>query len=148
MKIFVNILNIVFAVILLWGNLYAEKNLIQFNRTQEAIEMAKVYSSIESGIANGDVSLISKFFTGQNYLSLRNGINGYYSANQSFYILQDFFTIYRPISFKFSATRGGNSSYATGTLVYESKGRRGSALVFISLESSGNTWKISQLTIK
>jgi hypothetical protein len=109
---------------------------------------AKVFSDLENAISSGNVTTIAKYFSGQNFLSLSTGISGYYSANQSFYVLQDFFNIHSPITFKFTTLKGGRNAYATGTLVYKSHNIKKTALVFISLESTDNNWKISQITIK
>ncbi len=45
--------------------------------------------------------MISKYFGQQTYFSFSNGINGYYSNNQAFYVLEDFFKLYKVTSFKF-----------------------------------------------
>jgi peptidoglycan biosynthesis protein MviN/MurJ (putative lipid II flippase) len=115
---------------------------------QEVETPTKVFAEIETGISNGNVSAIAAYFSSQNYLSLSTGISGYYSANQSYYVLEDYFNFHRPVSFKFTSIRGTRNAYATGTLVYELHNRKKTALVFISLESTDNTWKISQITIK
>lgn len=107
-----------------------------------------VFSEIEKGFSGGNVSTFSQYLSSQNYLSLSNGVRGYYSANQSFYILQEYFKLHRPISFRFSSKSEGKNPYATGFLTYELRGRRENAQVFIALESSGGSWKISQITIR
>ncbi len=151
MKKFVDIYFIVLILcIYLFGfkSADAKTSIYTLQEFQENSVPVKIFNDIEKGISTGNVALIAEYFSSQNYLSLNNGVNGYYSSNQSFYVLQDFFNINHPVSFKFSSTRGGGNAYATGTLIYEFKGKKGTALVFISLESSGNTWKISQITIK
>jgi hypothetical protein len=57
-----------------------------------------IFDQVEAGISEGDVSLISKYFGSQTYLSLSNSKSGYYSSNQAFYVLEDFFRIYRVAS--------------------------------------------------
>lgn len=46
-------------------------------------EILIVFNDIEKGINSGNVSAISKYFSTETFLSLNNGIMGYYSANQS-----------------------------------------------------------------
>lgn len=111
-------------------------------------EIVRVFADIEKGLSNGNVAEFSAYFSNQTYLSISNGVSGYYSANQAFYVLQDFLSINTPISFKLSNLVTGNLPYATGILNYESKNRRETAQVFISLENSGGNWKVSQITIK
>lgn len=107
-----------------------------------------IFSEIEKGFSSGNVAYFSKYLASQNYLSLSNGISGYYSANQSFYVLQEFFKLHKPISFRYSAKSEGKNPYATGFLTYELRGKRETAQVFIALEFSLNSWKISQITIR
>ena len=117
-----------------------------FNSKDEKIDI--IFSEIEKGFSSGNVAVFSKYLSSQNYLSLSNGVSGYYSANQSFYVLQDFFKLHKTISFRYSAKSEGKNPYATGFLTYELRGKRETAQVFIALEFSGNSWKISQITIR
>lgn len=122
-----------------------------FNRLDSSQRHAytkNVFLEIESGISTGKVSTFSGLLKGQTYLSLSNGVNGYYSSNQTYYILEDFFNLYRVISFKMQNVKADdNVPYATGVYYYDFRGKKGSARVFISLSRSSNGWKISQLTI-
>ncbi len=122
-------------------------NLQNFIFFQEE-DLTKIFSDIENGFNNGTVSSFYSHFSSQNYLSFFNGINGYFSANQSFYVLENFFRIYRPISFNFNNINTGRNPYGTGILFYEVKGKRSSAYIFISLNQTGKSWQISQITIK
>jgi hypothetical protein len=107
-----------------------------------------VFDEIETGISSGKASSVAYLLSGQTYLSFSNGVNGYYSSNQAYYILQDFFKIYRVISFKLQNIKTDESiPYATGIYYFDLRGKRGTSRVYISLNKSGNNWKISQLTI-
>lgn len=107
-----------------------------------------IFNQIENAISNGNVSALSGYLSTQTYLSLSNGIRGYYSSNQAFYILEDFFRIYNVTIFRFDNLNSGeNTPYATGVYSYEHKGKRNSAQVYISLNRSGKSWKINQITI-
>lgn len=112
-------------------------------------EMPKtIFGKIEEGIAIGDVDKFSSMLSSRTYLSLSNGVTGYYSSNQAFYILQDFFRINKPVSFRFlSMNEKADNPFATGFFKYESKGVRGNAQVYITLIQIGNNWKISLITI-
>lgn len=107
-----------------------------------------IFDEIETGISLGKAASISGFLSSQTYLSLSNGASGYYSANQAYYILEEYFRMYRVISFKLQSVKVEEfTPYATGSYQYDFRGKRGTARVFISLNKTGNSWKISQLTI-
>lgn len=106
-----------------------------------------VFKEIEEGISEGDVDKFSSYLSAQTYLSLSNGASGYYSSNQAFYVLQDYFKINKVSSFRFvSMYEEGDNPYATGTYSHEFRGRRNSAQVFVSLKFQSNGWKITQIT--
>ena len=109
---------------------------------------SQIFSDIERTFSSGNISLISSYFPSQIYLSLSNGVNGFYSSNQAYYILQDFFQIYQPINFKFTQQSDSENGFATGIFTFENRNKKGTAQVFISVEFSGAKWKISLITIK
>ena len=111
-------------------------------------EALKVFLRIEEGITDASVNKFSKYFGNKNYLSLSNGVSGYYSTNQSYYVINDFLSIYQPTSFKLTNIVIETATpFASGILKYNSKGVRGSSIVFISLHIIDGEWKISQITI-
>lgn len=107
-----------------------------------------IFREIESGVKEGKVERIAKYFGQQTYFSFSNGTNGYYSSNQAFYVLEDFFKLYRVTSFKLDHIKTDNNhSYATGKYNYDNKGQRSSAKVYISIKKIGTNWIITQFTI-
>lgn len=144
-------LNRCVAVVLLiitfagWTSVYAQNS----GPKQEQVgAIDDIFQKIETGINKNDVSLFAEFFSTQTYLSLSSGQTGYYSANQCFYIIQEFIKQYQPNNFKFSFKSKDKSPYATAVYQSESSGRRKKSQVFISLARSGSTWKIAQFTIR
>ncbi len=123
-------------------------NLIEKNSTRNQRSVSdSIFDEIESGISGGNVAAISNHFSAQTYLSLSNGVSGYYSSNQAYYVLEDYFKVYQITSFRFNNIRNDETSpYATGVYNYEFKGKRDAARVYISLKKTGNRWKISQIT--
>lgn len=116
------------------------------NRSSHQDEL--IFKEIESGINEGNIERISKYFGQQTYFSFSNGINGYYSSNQAFYVVEAFFKLYRVTSFKLNNIKNNNNhSYATGKYNYDNKGQRSTAQVYISLKKIGNNWIITQFTI-
>lgn len=106
-----------------------------------------VLQEIESGINKGDPSSFTKYLSENSYLNLPNGVSGYFSSNQSFYILKDFFKSFVPVSFSFTETGSGREPVATGRLKFEQNGKRDNAIVYIALSYEGNYWRITQLSV-
>jgi hypothetical protein len=122
----------------------SRKSETKTNTPQEEL----IYREIESGVKDGNVERISKYFGQQTYFSFSNGTNGYYSSNQAFYVVEDFFKLYRVTSFKLDYIKSDNNhSYATGKYNYDNKGQRSSAKVYISIKKIGANWIITQFTI-
>ena len=127
-----------------------EKNFLnKFDSSKNnAAPVQMVFSRIESAISQGDVAILSSYIGSQTYLSLSNGIRGYYSSNQAYYLLEDFFRIYSVSSFRFeNLNTNENVPYATGIYNYEFKGKRNETQAYISLKKIGRSWKITQITI-
>ncbi|WP_337872665.1 DUF4783 domain-containing protein [Ignavibacterium sp.] len=110
--------------------------------------LSNVFEDIESSIREGNVTKLSKYLGTQTYFSLSNGVNGYYSLNQAYYILENYFNLYKVTAFKFNQiTKDKSNPYATGIFAYDSKGKRSTSKVYISLKKIGDKWNITQLTI-
>lgn len=140
----------ILAVLLLTVMVYPQtlNNKIQSKINQQKETPEEIFAKIEQGFSIGDVEKFSEFFSSQTYASLANGVSGYYSSNQFYYILQNYFSIYKPINFRVvNSNTSSDHPYASGNYKYESKGIRGTSMVFISLKLFGSHWKISQITI-
>jgi hypothetical protein len=124
-------------------------NLTRKSETKTKTQQEEIiFREIESGVKEGNVERISKYFGQQTYFSFSNGTNGYYSNNQAFYVLEDFLKLYRVTSFKLDHIKSDNNhSYATGKYSYDNKGQRSSAKVYISIKKIGTNWIITQFTI-
>lgn len=143
--------NMVIAILLLGSNqlIAQEENFKQNLSSGNKVKIQSIiFRDIESGITNNDVKKFSQYFSPQPYISLINGVNGYYSSNQAFYILEKFFNEYRVVTFELEEGKTeGTVSYGKGDYQYEKKGRRESAHLYITLTKSGSKWYITQLSI-
>jgi hypothetical protein len=131
-------------------HLFAQHNNLQKNiSNSNKVKIQNViFNDIESGIISNDVKKFSQYFSSQPYISLVNGVNGYYSSNQAYYIMEDFFNSFKVVSFKMEETKTeGAVSYCKGDYYFEKKGRREVAHVYITLSKSGNKWYITQISI-
>ncbi|GBD86913.1 hypothetical protein BMS3Abin03_00838 [bacterium BMS3Abin03] len=147
MKRLIFILNLV--LILAWSNFAQDYNLKHDYTTKLKTQFTKtILSKIEKGISNGNISTLSRFLSQQTYLSLLNGVSGYYSSNQAYYVLENFFNEYHVTSFRFDDVNiDKTTTYATGTYYFERKGNRSEAKVYITLKLSGKAWQITQISI-
>ncbi|NMB80716.1 MAG: DUF4783 domain-containing protein [Ignavibacteria bacterium] len=129
-------------------SLYLIITLPVFSQDSRVRDINKLLIKIEEGLSTASVDKFSSYFNSRNYLSLTNGSSGYFSSNQAYYIIKDYLSIYKPISFKFtSSVLDSNSPFAAGNLKYNNNGIRGSATVFVTFQMIDNQWKISQITI-
>ncbi len=128
--------------------LYAQNNFMSGSHNNQKSESATAIDDISKGISSQNVDAISRYFSPQTYLSLSSGINGYYSSNQAYYVLEDYFKVYRVIAFRFDNIHVDSANpYATGEYQFEYRGKRDIAQVYLALKKIGNNWKISQITI-
>jgi Domain of unknown function (DUF4783) len=124
-----------------------DKEISKFDNKSQSNSAQIILTDIESGIAKGNIAGIFKHLSPKTYFSLTNGIRGYFSSNQAYYILEDFFKVYQVLSFKFHSVQTENGNpYATGIYLYEFKGKRETAQVYVSLKNAGKSWKIIQIT--
>ncbi len=124
---------------------YASEN---YSQNIKIADVNKIFIHIEDGLNNNAVDKFAGYFSEKNFISLKNGNSGYFSANQSYYVIKDFLSIYKPISFKLTnIVTDSTNPFASGILRYNNNGIRGASVVFISLQLINNQWRISQITI-
>ena len=103
---------------------------------------------IGNGISSGKIASISNLFNSQIYLNLSDGVSGYYSSNQAYYVIQEFLKTHQVMSFNINDIQEDEENvYATGTYSFLVKGKIDSSQIYISLKRSSKKWKITQITI-
>ncbi|MDH7515765.1 MAG: DUF4783 domain-containing protein [Bacteroidota bacterium] len=117
-------------------------------RATDSSAVRKVFSAAEAAIAGGELQGITGFLHAKVFLTLATGENGYYSAEQTLFILRNFFRQHAPLGFSFGNTKiGAESAYGVGFLRYVKRGQQGTAQVFLSLTRTEQGWRIDQITI-
>lgn len=130
--------------------LFSQNNNLQKNltSTDKVNIQSAILDEIESGILNNKMQVISNYLSSQPYISLINGVNGYYSSNQTYYILEDFFNSFKVVSFRFEEKKTEESlSYGKGAYYFEKKGKREVAHLYVTLSKAGSKWYITQISI-
>ena len=108
----------------------------------------EILEEIEMGISKTELSAIYPHLSSQIYLSFINGVSGYYSANQAYYVLEKFINEYKVISFKFDSFNFNTiTPFAKGNYNYEYKGNRSEAKVYLTLKLTSKSYKITQISI-
>jgi len=107
-----------------------------------------VFQTVQQGIADGDLEKLMRHFGKHIYLNIRNIESGYYSANQAQFVVQNFFSVHKPISFTFTTYgESGGAPYATGRGSFNVKGNREYIQVYVSLAKQRDRWVISQFNV-
>ena len=136
----------IFTNVIFTQNDYTTVN--DFGKQRQTDGVQLVFSNIEKDFNSSDISSLSKYFGSQTYFSLENGVNGYYSSNQAYYVLESFFKDYRVVSFKLNKIRTDpDNPSATGVYNYDLNGKRDSVQVYLSIKKVGESWKITQISI-
>ena len=139
---FLKILPLIFSILIGVNG----SNLNGQNSDHKQIET--IFSHFEIGVKTGAVKEFSDYLYSETYISLETGVASYFSANQSFYILKEYLSHYKPINFKIIKTSSNNEKhFAIGKLVYNKDGIKGESQVFVSLKLENEQWKIYQITI-
>jgi hypothetical protein len=111
-------------------------------------EYMRLFDGVQQGLASGKVRLISQHLGGQVYMQLRGGETGYFGAGQAYYLLENYLKSHRFANVRFSTVGGsGAMPYATGSAVYNFKGSREYAQVYVALSFTGDRWVITRLNI-
>lgn len=124
----------------------------QFKSQQGLVESRedyrKLFTSIQRNLASGNISSLAQHLAPQVQVNFRGGENGYYSANQAYYLLDNYFRSRKILGFEFSTIGESDSNpYATGGASFNYKGSREYAQVYVSLSRTGRQWLITQINI-
>ena len=107
-----------------------------------------VFSDLQEGISSANVSLFSSHFHAQVHVTLRGGESGLYSANQAYYLLQNYFRDRKPAAFRFTTVGDSPTNpYATGSAAFNIRGNRERAQVYAALAYNGDRWVITHINI-
>lgn len=115
---------------------------------QNAKSPQSVLRDLETAFAAGDAQRIRKQLSPKTFLNFLTGENGYFSTEQSFFILKNFFALCGPVSFSLSSSNlDEENPYGIGSYQYFRRGRRETAQIFLSLTRAQDDWKLTQITI-
>jgi hypothetical protein len=110
------------------------------------MEIREVFDDVQRGISQGNVAIFSPHLHSQVRVTLRGGETGLYSANQAFYLLQNFLRDRKPVNFTFTTYGESDSTpYGTGNAGFTFQGVRQHAQVYVALAPVGGRWVITHI---
>jgi hypothetical protein len=132
-----------FVVFTPFGQVPAALQVADHDSAAEAL-----FRKIEEGISSGNVAKFSQDLARQTYVSVRGKESGYFSANQAFLILRNFFSSRRLTSFRLSKKESaGSMPFATGGGTAMSRGSLETLQVYIALTRVESRWVIEQFNV-
>lgn len=112
------------------------------------MEIREVFDDVQRGISQGNVAIFSPHIHSQVRVTLHGGETGLYSANQAYYLLQNFLRDRKPVSFTFTTFGESESTpYATGNAAFAFRGVRQHAQIYVALAPEGGRWVITLINI-
>ncbi|MER3525078.1 MAG: hypothetical protein C4326_13770 [Ignavibacteria bacterium] len=115
---------------------------------EQARDFRIVFDEIQHGFETGNISSFSSRFAQQLRIDLKGEGNRYCSANQAFYILENFLKTRKVLSFEFTNV-GANDDvpFASGVVVFSQKGAKETSHIYVSLMPFGKGWVIAEITL-
>lgn len=107
-----------------------------------------VFELVEGALEAGNIGALSQHLGTQVFLNLRGGESGYYSANQAYYVLENYFKNRRLVQIEFTTMSESEATpYATGRAAFNVKGSREHAQIYLSLTMVGERWVVTQINV-
>jgi len=105
-----------------------------------------IFSAIEKGIDQGNIEFFAQYLNKRVSLNMPTGESGYFSSNQAYYIIKNFFGFRKLIRFSFT-TYGETDRvpYATGRAVFRYKGNSEFVQVYVALTKLDSIWVIDKI---
>jgi hypothetical protein len=107
-----------------------------------------VFQLVESALEAGNIGALSQHLGTQVFLNLRGGESGYYSANQAYYVLENYFKNRKLVQIDLTTMSESEATpYATGRAAFNVKGSREHAQIYLSLTMVGGRWVVTQINV-
>lgn len=104
--------------------------------------------SVKEGIKDNSISKFSNIFGDNCYLSLNNGTIGYFTKNQIYYIMENYFEQNKIKECELDSPNfDGNIANVAGKISYIYNGVKYTTDIYLSFKNISEKWYISQLII-
>jgi len=136
------------------NSLYSQDNWWKDKRYKSEVlrvkyaQCKKVFVNIGDGINYSNVYEVIPYFGTEVYLNILDDEKGYYSPDQTKFILENFFSNNPVSSFKWRmSSRSENYAFASGKYKFRKNGYINSYELSVSLKYSNDLWLIDQIII-
>jgi hypothetical protein len=121
---------------------------VQNDSSRQHRDYKGIFENIQEGLLHGNIGEFSQYFGTHVQVNLQGGENGYYSASQTYYVLENYLRTRKLVTFSFTTIGESDTNpYATGSGGLNVKGTREFIQVYVSLSWAGDRWVISQINI-
>lgn len=111
-------------------------------------QFSLIVAAIERSIQSTSTDELTGYFAKKVSLNLPGNVDGIYSANQAYYIIEKFFTNHRFSNIQLIDQRSEyDELFASGSGIMLTRGKRQAIKVYIGFDVINNSFQISQLTI-
>ncbi len=119
------------------------------SETEQAIEYkTAMINDIANSLLINDIRTFSKYFANQVYVSLIRNESSVYSSNQTLYILRNYFSSRRIVSFGFSKTNISEpTSYAIGEGMIIYRGVQEKINLYLTISKKDGNYVITQFKV-
>jgi hypothetical protein len=129
-------------------NWWKEKKYKTEEKRQKFANCKKVFVLIGEGLNYANVYALTPYFGTDVYLNILDNEKGYYSSDQTKYIIDNFLTNNAVYEFKWKlSSRSENYSFATGKYKYKRNGYLNNYDFSVSLKYINGGWLIDQIII-
>jgi len=119
-----------------------------FLTPSKADDFRQVLKQIEKGFIQNNVKLFADYFNDNCYLSLNNGVSGYYTSSQAYYIFEKYFLNNKIIEYKVNdSSINNNQVIVEVSIKYIVNGITNNGQVLITLKNINNKFLITQFFI-
>lgn len=129
-------------------NWWKEKKYKTEEKRQKFANCKKVFVLIGEGLNYANVYALTPYFGTDVYLNILDNEKGYYSSDQTKYIIDNFLTNNAVYEFKWKlSSRSENYAFATGKYKYKRNGYLNNYDFSVSLKYINGGWLIDQIII-
>jgi hypothetical protein len=111
-------------------------------------EPGEILDGVEKGIIAGDINAFSAHLGSQVAITMSGDRSDYYSPNQAFSILKNFFGLRKTVNFSFTTRQESfRRAYGTGGGSFVRRGKKEHLQIYVMLNPIEGHWVITQIHI-